>query len=64
MNTRSFPPLDQWQTFLFFRHDDVGNVFFYPIKLPYESEVLPNVRRNPGTIKVTDAQGNVVWIAA
>lgn len=48
------------QTFLFYRAD-VGREFFYPVKLPSESEVLPNVEANPGTTKVTTLDGRVVW---
>ena len=47
-------------TFLFHRLQD-GKPFFYPVVLPNEAEVLPNVEANPGTIKVTTPDGRVVW---
>lgn len=62
--SRNWPPIDQWPTFLFYRHDGAGKVFFYPVALPSEAEVLPNVKCNPSTIKVTDPDGKVIWSAA
>lgn len=62
--TKNWPPQDKWPTFLFYRHDGQGNVVFYPVALPNEKEVLPNVKCNPATIKVTDIEGNVIWSAA
>ena len=49
------------QTFLFHRKDASGAPFFYPVTLPNEAEVLPNVQCNPGTVKVTTPDGRVVW---
>lgn len=61
----NWPPQDEWPIFLFYRHDDgLGNAVFYPVALPNEAEVLPNVKCNPSTIKVTDANGKVIWSAA
>jgi len=62
--SRNWPPQDQWPTFLFCRHDGAGNAVFYPVALPNESEVLPNIKCNPSTIKVTDLEGKVIWSAA
>jgi hypothetical protein len=62
--SRDWPPQDQWPYFLFFRYDPAGKVVFYPVALPNEDEVLPNVKCNPSTIKVTDADGKVIWSAA
>lgn len=47
-------------TFLFHRLHE-GKPFFYPVDLPNEAEVLPNVEANPGTQKVTTPDGSVVW---
>jgi hypothetical protein len=47
-------------TFLFHRLHE-GKPFFYPVDLPNEAEVLPNVEANPGTQKVTTPDGRVVW---
>lgn len=44
------------RVFIFFRAEG-----WYPVELPSESHVLPNVQCNPGTIKVEDMDGNVVW---
>ena len=62
--SRNWPPREEWPTFLFFRSDRAGNVVFYPVALPNEAEVLPNVYCNPSTLKVTDAAGKVIWSAA
>lgn len=43
------------EVFLFFREG-----MFYPVEIPRE-QVLANVELNPGTLKVEDIQGNVVW---
>jgi len=43
------------ETFLFFR--ETG---FYPIDIPPQT-VIDNVKCNPGTIRVEDMRGNVVW---
>lgn len=62
--SRNWPPQEQWPTFLFYRHDGEGKVVFYPVALPNEGEVLPNVQCNPSTLKVTDTAGKVIWTAA
>ena len=38
-----------------------GKPFFYPVDLPREADVIPNVECNPGTVKVTTPDGRVVW---
>jgi ABC-type polysaccharide/polyol phosphate export permease len=43
------------ELFLFFREG-----MFYPVEIPRE-QVLANVELNPGTLKVEDIQGNIVW---
>lgn len=46
-------------TYIFFREG-----MFYPVDLDGDAEVLPNVECNPGTIRVEDATGRVVWKAS
>lgn len=43
------------ETFIFFR--DIG---WYPVEI-YRDQVIANVNLNPGTLKVEDMQGNIVW---
>lgn len=47
-------------TYLFHRLHE-GAPFFYPVELENDDEVLPNVECNPGTVKVTDLDGRVIW---
>lgn len=47
-------------TYLFHRLHD-GEPFFYPVAIELESQVIDHVEANPGTIKVTDLDGRVVW---
>ena len=53
-------PSSACEPFLFFRKDENGNQFFYPVEIPRD-QVLANVELNPGTIKVEDLAGKVVW---
>lgn len=46
---------NQTEVFLFFREG-----MFYPVEIPRD-QVLANVELNPGTLKVEDIEGNVVW---
>ena len=54
---------------LFFRETG-GEEFFYPIELPIEigksieEMVKANAELNPGTIRVEDIEGHVLWPAA
>lgn len=43
------------ELFLFFREGH-----FYPVEIPRD-QVLANVELNPGTLKVEDIEGNIVW---
>lgn len=43
------------EPFVFFREDH-----FYVVEIPRE-QVLANVELNPGTIRVEDIAGNVIW---
>ena len=46
------------QTYIFFRAEG-----FYPVNLPGDNAVPENVRLNPGTLRVEDLAGRVVWPA-
>ena len=46
--------------YLFYRMHE-GKEFFYPVDLMRESDVIPNVEPNPGTIRVTDESGRIIW---
>lgn len=43
-------------TFIFFRKGG-----WYPVKIPKESDVPEHVHLNPGTIRVEDMKGRIVW---
>ncbi len=44
------------QTYLFFRENH-----FYPVELRDDDDAKKNAEINPGTIKVEDVAGRVVW---
>jgi hypothetical protein len=43
------------QIFIFFRKEG-----WYPIEIPPE-QLIANVEHNPGTLRVEDLDGNIVW---
>jgi hypothetical protein len=43
--------------YIFFRKKDV----WYPVDLRSDADVPENVRLNPGTLRVEDANGRIVW---
>jgi hypothetical protein len=50
------------ETYLFFRKDpNTGKQFFYPVELEDDADALRNVEGNPGTVKVEDINGRVVF---
>lgn len=51
MNAREEKP----EPFIFFREG-----FFYPVEI-LRSQVEKNVELNPGTLRVEDLDGNIVW---
>jgi hypothetical protein len=53
---RTLPPRDQWVPRLFFR-DDV----FYIVDLPKDDDLNEHARLNPGTVRIEDASGKVLW---
>lgn len=44
------------QVYIFFRAEG-----FYPVECRDDAEVLKHVELNPGTIKVEDTNGRIVW---
>ena len=50
------PPPDK--PYIFFRAEG-----WYPVMLWGDEDVIPNVELNPGTLRVEDAAGRVVWRA-
>ena len=44
------------QTYIFFRKEG-----WYPVELPDVAAVQKNVELNPGTIRVEDVDGKIVW---
>jgi len=47
-------------TYLFHRLVN-GEPFFYPVALIHEMHLVEHIVLNPGTLKVTDLAGNVIW---
>lgn len=35
--------------------------FFYPLTLPESADLAAHARANPGTLRIEDAAGNVLW---
>ncbi len=46
------------RVYIFFRDGT-----FYPLELRDDAEAIANAEYNPGTIRVEDIKGRVVWIA-
>jgi len=44
------------QTYIFFREG-----MFYPVELRDDADAKVNAELNPGTIRVEDIEGRVVW---
>ena len=53
---RRMMPFWRKRTYIFF-----GKEGWYPVELGGDADVLPNVKCNPGTIRVEDIDGRVVW---
>ena len=47
--------------YTFHRKGPDGQEFFYPIELKDDEDARKNAEWNPGTIRVEDLDGNVVW---
>jgi hypothetical protein len=48
------------QVYLFHRSHK-GVPFFYPVELVDDADAVNNAVHNPGTVKVTDVDGNLIW---
>jgi hypothetical protein len=48
-------------TYIFFRKDEHGKDFFYPIELRDNNDAVANAIGNPGTTKVETIGGEKVW---
>ena len=48
------------EVYVFFRTMD-GEVFFYPVELADDADAKANAECNPGTIKVENIAGKIVW---
>lgn len=53
---KPFPPRDQWVPRIFFRDQH-----FYVIELAEDEDLNEHARLNPGTLRIEDAAGNVLW---
>lgn len=56
MELKSFPPRDQWVPRLFIRDG-----FFYVIELPENDDLNAHAECNPGTLRIEDVHGNILW---
>lgn len=50
------PPRDEWVPRVFFRAET-----FYIIDLPNDEDLALHAELNPGTLRVEDMFGNVLW---
>lgn len=48
--------MSETKNYVFFREG-----FFYPIDLPADAVIADHVLCNPGTLRVEDDRGNIVW---
>lgn len=53
---KPLPPREQWVPRIFFRESG-----FYVIDLPADDDLNEHARLNPGTLRIEDAVGNVLW---
>ena len=53
---KPLPPQSEWVTRIFFREG-----FFYPIELPEDDNLNHHTEMNPGTLRVEDVNGNILW---
>ncbi|WP_374322879.1 hypothetical protein [Brevundimonas sp.] len=58
---KPLPPQDQWVPRVFFRTDERGEGMFYIIDLPEDDDLNAHAELNPGTIRIEDVAGNVLW---
>lgn len=57
MNAETSNRTEAPRVYLFFR----GEGFFYPIELADDDDARRNAEHNPGTTRVEDVRGRVVW---
>ena len=48
------------EVYVFFRKTDDGE-FFYPLELLSEDDAKDNAACNPGTVRVEDLAGKIIW---
>lgn len=53
---KPLPPRDQWVPRVFVRAER-----FYVIDLPADDDLNEHARLNPGTLRIEDATGKVLW---
>lgn len=56
MNERVLPPRHTWVPRIFHRAET-----FYIIDLPQDEDLGLHAELNPGTLRIEDALGNVLW---
>lgn len=56
MTGRVFPPRNEWEPRVFIRED-----CFYVIDLPVDEDLNEHAALNPGTVRIEDGLGNVLW---
>lgn len=60
MNTyatgKALPPMSDWELRVFFREGH-----FYAISLPVDDDLNKHAELNPGTLRIEDIDGNVLW---
>jgi hypothetical protein len=48
--------------YIFFRkHPESEELLFYPVGLKDDADAVRNAEHNPGTVKVEDVEGRIVW---
>jgi hypothetical protein len=53
---KPLPPYEEWELRVFFREGR-----FYAIPLPVDDDLNEHARLNPGTLRIEDIDGNVLW---
>lgn len=49
------------RVYTFHREDDKHGKLFYPVTLKDDDDAIANAHANPGTLRVEDMYGKVVW---
>lgn len=53
---RPLPPPSEWVARIFIRAEG-----FYSVALPADDDLNEHARCNPGTLRIEDLDGNVLW---